>query len=93
MIAISDAAATYRIVDAVKRINKSLYVIVRTRYLEELETLRHLGADEIIAEEVETSIEISARVLNKYYLPRDIIKICIDEIRTQNYSTLKSATR
>lgn len=91
-IAISDAAATRRIVDIAKRLNPSLYTIVRTRYLQEIEPLRQLGANEVIPEEFETSIEIFARVLAVYLIPEREIERFVDEVRSDSYEMLRSVS-
>lgn len=88
VVAISDPAATRRIVELVRKLSPGIYVIVRTRFLQEVKTLHGLGADEVIPEEFETSVEIFARVLEKYLVPRDEIEKYIDEIRSEDYDML-----
>ena len=65
VFAISDPAMTRRGVKAVKAINPAIFVIVRTRYAAETDDLLGLGADDVIPEEFETSIEIFTRVLER----------------------------
>lgn len=55
--------ATKIIVRLVRELNPDVYLIVRTRYVREVEDLIKLGADEVIPEEFETSIQILSRVL------------------------------
>ena len=62
VIAISDASATRRIVEMARRLNPSVYIIARTRYTKEVNPLYSLGANDVIPEEFETSIEIISRV-------------------------------
>jgi len=45
----------------VRSINPSIFILVRTRYAAEVDELLKLGADQVIAEEFETSIEIFSR--------------------------------
>ncbi|MEW6374783.1 MAG: cation:proton antiporter, partial [Thermodesulfobacteriota bacterium] len=66
VIVISDPASTRRIVQMARKENPRLYLIVRTRYTAEVEDLLKLGANEVIPEEFETSIEIFAKVLHHY---------------------------
>jgi monovalent cation:H+ antiporter-2, CPA2 family len=89
MIAISDPAATRRIVNLVRQLNPKICIIVRTRYLKEMKDLYALGADEVIPEEFETSIEIFTRVLRKYLVPRDDTEKLIAEIRAEGYEMLR----
>ena len=79
VVAISDAIGTRKILDIAKKINPNIYIIVRTRYIRDMESLYQMGADEIVPEEFETSIEIFSRVLEKYSLPRQ--KMCIRDRR------------
>jgi len=90
VIAISDAAATRRIVQIARNLNDSLYILVRTRYVAEVEDLLALGANEVIPEEFETSIEIFSRVLYHYNVPRNIINRYIDNVRKDSYRVLRN---
>jgi len=91
VLAMSDAAAARRTVDLARRLNEKLHIIVRTRYVAEITELFHLGANEVIPEEFETSIEIFSRVLHRYGTPRKVIEQQIARIREQGYEMLRSA--
>jgi len=90
MIAITDPAAARRMVTVARRCNPKLSIIVRTPYLKEVEDLRELGANEVIPEDFETSIEIFSRVLKKYLVPRDEIEQHIAQIRAEGYEMLRN---
>jgi len=92
-VAISDPAATRRVTEVVRRLNPNVYLIVRTRYVQELEPLHDLGANEVIPEEFETSVEIFARVLKKYLIPKDEIEQFVDEVRADGYDMLRSLAK
>ena len=93
VIAISDPIAANRITEVARKLNPNLHIIVRTRYLQEMERLSELGADEIIPEEFEASMEIFARVLHKYLVPRNEIEKYIAEVRQGNYEMLRSLNK
>ena len=80
VIAISDADATKKIINEIREFTKTACIIVRTRYVKEIEENIRLGADEVIPEEFETSIEIFSRVLRKYLIPHDEIQGFINNI-------------
>ena len=82
---ISDPAGGRGIIANARAMNPSLYIIVRTRYLGNIDHYRELGADEVIPEEFETSLEVFARVLNRYLVPRQDIDRYVDTIRRENY--------
>ena len=90
VVAISDPVSTRRIVSIARHANPRIYIIVRTRYLVEVDDLRALGADEVIPEEFETSIEIFSRVLHRYSFPRNAILDMVDKIRSNSYTALRS---
>jgi CPA2 family monovalent cation:H+ antiporter-2 len=90
VIAISDPAATRKMVSIARGENPSIRVIVRSRYLAELDDLIALGATEVIPEEFETSIEIFSRVLHHYSIPRNVIEHHIGNIRKNSYNVLRT---
>lgn len=93
VIAISDPAATRRMVRVAREVNTKLYIVARTRYVVEIPELTRLGANAVIPEEFETSIEIFARVLAHYNVPRDEIERLIGEIRASHYQALRPGNR
>jgi CPA2 family monovalent cation:H+ antiporter-2 len=90
VVAISDPASTRRIVAVVRHENPDLYIIVRTRYVVEVEDLKALGANEVIPEEFETSVEIFSRVLQQYRFPGNLIMEMADRIRSGSYTALRN---
>jgi CPA2 family monovalent cation:H+ antiporter-2 len=89
VVAISDPAATRRIVQLARKESPRLYIIVRTRYTAEVEDLLGLGANEVIPEEFETSIEIFAKVLHHYQVPKNLLIEQIERIRSGSYEVLR----
>jgi len=90
VLAMSDPQAARRTVKQAREMNENLYIVVRTRYIAEITELLELGADEVIPEEFETSIEIFARVLQRYGVTRHVIETQIEQIRRQGYRMLRS---
>jgi len=88
--AINDPAATRRITEIIRRLNQKVHLIVRTRYFQEMKPLYELGANEVIPEEFETSMEIFTRVLAKYLIPRDEIERLVAEVRSDGYKMFRS---
>ena len=90
VIAISYPAATRRIIEVSRRLSSKVCIIARTPYLQELKPLYKLGADEVISEEFEASVEIFSRVLRKYLIPRDKIARFMSEVRSDGYEMFRS---
>lgn len=93
VIAISDAAASRRVASIARKRNPALHIIVRTRYVLEVEPLYKLGVNEVVPEEFETSIEILSRVLRNYMVPQAEIERCIADVRSEAYEMLRSMSR
>jgi monovalent cation:H+ antiporter-2, CPA2 family len=89
VVAISDPFITRRAVQVAKGLNPQLHVVVRTRYLRELEELHQLGADDVVPEEFETSIEIFSIVLQTYKLPQEFVMQKAKQIRREGYALLR----
>ena len=81
----SDPAGSRAIIANARAMNPSLHIIVRTRFLGNLDSYKEVGANEVIPEEFETSLEVFARVLNHYLVPRQTIDQYVSAIRKENY--------
>ena len=92
-IAIADADAARRIVGFARHLNPDLNIIVRTRLVEEIEGLLRNGADTVIAEEFETSIEIFTRVLERYHIPRNVIQAQRRVLKAEGYEVMRGSER
>jgi len=91
VVAISDAAATRMITAQLRDLAPGCRIIARTRHLSEVEPLRDAGADVVIPEELETSVEIVARLLGVYLVPRREIEAFLAELRAGGYEMLRTA--
>jgi CPA2 family monovalent cation:H+ antiporter-2 len=89
VIAISDAASTRGTVSRARALNPHAHVVVRTRFVSEVEQLLALGADEVIPEEFETSIEIFHRVLAHFDVPDSVVRHCTEQVRGGMYAMLR----
>ena len=89
--AISDPAATRCMVRVARGLNPGVHIIARTRYVVEIPELIRLGANDVIPEEFETSIEIFARVLAYYGVDRAEIERLVEQIRASHYAALRTS--
>ena len=90
VVVISDDAASRRIVATAHALNPTAHIIARTRHLAEVEPLFRVGANEVIPEEFETSVEIFTRVLMEYLIPHDQIEQFIAEVRADGYKMFRT---
>ncbi len=89
VLAISDPMATRRAVAVARRANPRLAILVRTRYVADVDDLVALGANAVIPEEFETSVEIFSRVLREYHVPDHVISQQEELIRSGTYRILR----
>jgi len=87
-VVIADPAAIRRITEAARKANPALRIVVRTRFVTEIQPLKELGANEVVPEEFETSIGIFTRVLATYLVPMGEIERFASEVRGENYDFL-----
>lgn len=88
-VVINDPIATREVIQRVRMINETAYIIVRTRFVREISTLMALGASEVITEELEASVEIITRVMAKYLVPADQIERFSEVLRGENFRLAK----
>jgi CPA2 family monovalent cation:H+ antiporter-2 len=93
VFAIAAPAEERRGVAVARHLSEKVRIVVRTRYVSEIEELRRLGADEVIPEELETSVEIFARVLRRYGVEVNRIRRLVDEVRGDHYGMFLTRER
>lgn len=89
LIALSDPAATRAAVETARSLNSEIVILARNKYLAEIDELCNLGATEVISEEFEASIELLARILRVYHMPRQAVAQEIKSIRDGRYQIFR----
>ncbi len=84
-VVISDSAAVRGVIHSAHKLNPNLNIVARTRFVSEDAELRQLGAQAVISEDFETSIEIFVQVLSYYLVPQQTITGFVQEIRGEHY--------
>ena len=83
---------TIKTIDAARRLNPDIHIIVRTRYLKNLDDVIEAGADEVIPKEFETSIMMFTRIMDYYNKDVDEITDAVNDLRSNNYDAFRSVT-
>lgn len=89
VVVINDRRVTRHIVAQAHKLRGELFILARTRYVAELEPLYRLGADLVIPEEFETSIEIFSHLLKVFAVPDNVIAQQVELVRAGRYSMLR----
>ena len=91
VIADDDPATARRITAVARTLNPTMRIVVRTRYIAEIEPLAQAGADRAIAEELESIVQIFAEVLRDYRIPAEEIEAHEEAVRSGGYAALLGA--
>ncbi len=92
VLLINDPQAAERVVDTVKRVAPGLPVMIRTRYYLERARLMNLGASDVVAEEVEGTVEVISRMLRTVEVPRNVINERIRQVRAETLTSQRKHT-
>jgi len=85
VIAINDPAAVRPIIFRLRKDAPGLFIIVRTRFASELDELAKLGADLVVPDELETSLQVAGHLLRHLGVPGPIIGRRLDDLRSEGY--------
>ena len=89
VFAIASHQEEKRGISVARHLNQKLHIVARTRYVSDMEELYALGANEVVPEEFETSLEIFARVLRRYGITEGRIREQAEEARRDHYELLR----
>ena len=89
VIVINDFKTTDQIIQIARKLNPNLHIIARTRYVAEVPKLFQSGANDVIPEEFETSIQIFRKILEHYNYSFPEIQFFMEELRISGYEILR----
>ncbi|HEX8422862.1 MAG TPA: NAD-binding protein, partial [Pyrinomonadaceae bacterium] len=88
VIADDDPATARRIAAVARTTNPTLRILVRTRYIAEIESFTEAGVDRVIAEELESIVGLFADVLRDYRIAAEEIDAHEEAMRRGGYVAL-----
>jgi CPA2 family monovalent cation:H+ antiporter-2 len=91
VVAINDPAAMVRTISIARQSNPELYILARTRYVAELEHLFEHGADEVIPDEFEASLQLGANLMRRFHQSEGRILHMLAELRQEHYTSMVRA--
>jgi CPA2 family monovalent cation:H+ antiporter-2 len=84
-----DPATAHRIAAVARVLNPTMRILVRTRRIAEVEPLTHAGADRVVAEELESVVQLFSDVMRSYDIDAEVIDRNEDAIRRGGYAALR----
>jgi CPA2 family monovalent cation:H+ antiporter-2 len=91
-VLINDPQAAIRVVHTVRRVAPQVPIVIRTRYFSERERFMELGVADVVAEEVEASIEVLSRLLRRLEVAGNVIAARIRDAREQMQTSARKIT-
>jgi CPA2 family monovalent cation:H+ antiporter-2 len=88
VIADDDPATARRIASVARTTNPTMRILVRTRYIAEIESFTEAGVDRVIAEELESVVGLFADVLRDYRIAAEEIDAHEEAMRRGGYVAL-----
>lgn len=92
VIATNDPGSSPLIIQQARHLNPTLQIVVRTRYLSEIDRFVKLGADVVVPEEMETTVRLFSQVLSAYRIPQEEIRKHLRELRAHDYGMVRDST-
>lgn len=89
VISVKDFFAAQQGVRLARQLNPDIYILVRTNFASEVEELHAAGADQVIPEEFETSVEIFSRALREFGVSNNVIEQQVELIRMEGYGMFR----
>lgn len=90
LLYVVDTSEKASIIKMAKKLNPNLHIVVRTRYIEDLDYLYEVGADDVIPIEFESSLEMFSRALSHYLVSHEEIERLLAKIRAKGYEAFRT---
>lgn len=84
LIAINDPSALARAIKAGRRCNPDVFILVRSRFAAEIDYLHEIGANQVIADELEASLQLSSFLLGRFDVPEGKIVQLLAAMREEH---------
>ncbi|MBI4430565.1 MAG: cation:proton antiporter [Candidatus Omnitrophica bacterium] len=91
VITFGDSVGMEQIVRVVGRLNSQAMLIARTRFEADVARLYELGADVVVTEELEASIELTRLALAQLKIPEENIRVHLERIRGRKELAIEEA--
>jgi monovalent cation:H+ antiporter-2, CPA2 family len=89
VVADDDAAMVQRVAAVARPLNPGLRIVVRTRYMAEIDALRAAGADVVVAEELESIVQLFAELVRDHGVSAEQVDAYEAALRGGGYRALR----
>ena len=89
-VTLLDTSDIFNCLKQVRQLNPSVYVISKSKRMNDMPAIYNAGADDVVSEIFETSVEIITRVLTHYMVARNDIDDFVVKLRDINYDMMRT---
>lgn len=93
VLVVNDPTAAERSLSAIRRVTTKAHVLVRSRFLADVDGLRRAGASEVIPAELEAALAVTDRVLARHGVSSEDRDAELDRIRAFGESAMEMLSR
>ena len=90
VITINQSSDSRLIISEIRKLSPSAYILTSSRSLSDMSAILESGANDVISEQLESSVEIITRLLSKYFVPRNEIEDFVVRLRGLNYEMIRT---
>jgi CPA2 family monovalent cation:H+ antiporter-2 len=84
VISVGNIIPSMSIIEKVRKMNKSVFILVRTPLIQNIEQLYKIGADQVLPEKFEIAVDLLNIILFRWLVPQKQINRIITHIRNTN---------
>ena len=89
VVSVGNMIVAMSVIDQLRAQNPQVFILVRTKYVHDVEDLYRVGADQVIPEEFETAIDLFERILQHRMMPQREINRMVNQIRSDHYGIFR----
>jgi len=82
VLSIGNVISAMSIIDKIRELNKNIYIIARTKHIEDVELLYNNGANQVLPEKLEVAIDMFSRILKWRLYPQKEIYNVMNKMRS-----------
>lgn len=88
VVSVGNLIAAMAIIEKIRHLNKNIYILARTKYIGDVETLYNIGVNQVLPEKLEIAIDMFSRILIQKIYPQKEINRIMTEIRSMKLGTM-----
>jgi len=89
VISVGDLVPCMAIAEKIRKLNKSVYILARSKSTDHMKDLYKVGIDQVIPEKLEMALDMFTRVLSQFLVPQKEINKLISHLRNEFFGIFR----